>query len=273
MVADIVVVVERAPPRRRLRYQMCQLRLPVRAQIMFAPHLVQACRLALIDTRHQLVPRLPNSQTNTVTVDLFDSSGNLEALEIEDAEILFARKIQLPMPGEQLLQTLISSTPWRSESVTLWGKTYPQPRLIAWYGDPGRSYSYSGIHQEPLPWTRDLSALRELIEQISGHAFNSVLLNYYRDQRDSMGMHSDDEPELGNRPVIASLSLGAERTLVVRHKTRSNLKPVRIRLPSGSLLIMKGLTQKFWKHGINKQVRLCGPRVNLTFRQILSDAR
>lgn len=100
--------------------------------------------------------------------------------------------------------------------------------------------------------------------------FNSVLLNYYRDNRDSMGLHSDDEPELGPRPTIASVSLGEERTLVFKHKTSQELAPVRLRLAAGSLLVMKGDTQRNWKHGINKEDRHCGPRVNLTFRRIVS---
>ena len=98
--------------------------------------------------------------------------------------------------------------------------------------------------------------------------FNSVLLNYYRDQNDSMGFHSDDEPELGSQPTIASVSLGASRTFILKHKTKRHLKPVRISLPGGSLLVMSGDTQQFWKHGIEKESQPCGPRVNLTFRRI-----
>src|SRR4029453_18711713 len=98
--------------------------------------------------------------------------------------------------------------------------------------------------------------------------FNSVLVNYYRDHHDSMGLHSDDEPELGRWPIIASLSLGEERTFILRHKTRRDLKDFRLRLASGSLVLMKGGTQHCWKHGIEKEKRSCGPRINLTFRRI-----
>ena len=101
-------------------------------------------------------------------------------------------------------------------------------------------------------------------------SFNSVLLNYYRDNRDSMGFHSDDEPELGERPVIASVSLGEERTLVLKHQLNKLAKPVRLRLASGSVLLMKGETQRYWKHGVAKKTRACGPRINLTFRRILT---
>jgi alkylated DNA repair dioxygenase AlkB len=204
-----------------------------------------------------------------MTLDLFASEPALERLQIEDAEISFARQIDLGEPAGDVLRALIEGTPWRHEAVTIYGKRYMQPRLIAWYGDAGQLYSYSGIALEPLPWTDTLSKLREVVQDLANERFNSVLLNYYRDHRDSMGFHSDDEKELGATPVIASLSLGATRTFVLKHKTRPKLKPVRLELPSGSLLLMKGNTQKHWKHGIDKQSTPCGPRVNLTFRRIV----
>jgi alkylated DNA repair dioxygenase AlkB len=193
-------------------------------------------------------------------------------LPLPDADLLLWPRCPLPDAPEALLARLAGETPWRSETVTLWGKTYPQPRLLAWYGDPGSRYRYSGRTLEPLPWTALLNALRECVEALSGSRFNSVLLNYYRNERDSMGMHADDEPELGPRPVIASLSLGEERALVFRHRTRRELPPARIPLPSGSLLLMRGDTQHHWKHGIDKLRRPCGPRLNLTFRLIRRDS-
>ena len=204
-----------------------------------------------------------------MTNDLFGTDTNLERLDVEDADISFSRNFALPVPTGDLLQMLIKLTPWRSESVTVWGKTHLQPRLIAWYGDPDQSYSYSGIDLEPLPWTSTLLEIRGAVQDVANEQFNSVLLNYYRNHRDSMGFHSDDERELGPAPTIASLSLGATRTFALKHKTRAEVKPFRIELPSGCLLIMKGKTQQFWKHGIDKQVKPCGPRVNLTFRRIL----
>ncbi|MFB3079593.1 MAG: alpha-ketoglutarate-dependent dioxygenase AlkB, partial [Lysobacterales bacterium] len=147
-----------------------------------------------------------------------------------------------------------------------------QPRLMAWYGDEYARYTYSGIELEPLPWSPLLADIKNQIERASGARFNSVLLNYYRDQRDSMGFHSDDEPELGRRPVIASLSLGEERTFVMKHKRDRGLTTVRLKLASGSLLVMKGSTQQNWRHGINKLQRSCGPRVNMTFRRIIPSA-
>ncbi len=203
-----------------------------------------------------------------MTFDLFESAPLLERLKIEDAEVWFARTVELGVPAEDLLDKFVRATPWRHEAVTIYGKQIMQPRLIAWYGDPGQRYSYSGIALEPLSWTATLIDVRERVQALSGETFNSVLLNYYRDHRDSMGFHSDDEKELGPTPIIASLSLGATRTFVLKHKTRPELKPVRLALPSGSLLVMKGLTQRNWKHGIDKETKPCGPRVNLTFRRI-----
>ncbi len=204
-----------------------------------------------------------------MTFDLFAGATALERLKIEDAEISFAQIIDLPKPADDLLHEFVGNTPWRHEAVTIYGKKFMQPRLIAWYGDAGQNYSYSGIALEPLPWTRTLREVRERVQVLSDEEFNSVLLNYYRDHRDSMGFHSDDERELGPTPTIASVSLGATRTLVLKHKTKPELKPVRLDLPSGSLLVMKGTTQTFWKHGIEKKTKPCGPRVNLTFRRIL----
>ena len=203
-----------------------------------------------------------------MTFDLFTSEPTLERLDVEDAEISIARQIDLGESANDLLDELIKATPWRHEAITVYGKKHMQPRLIAWYGDPGQKYSYSGIALEPLPWTNTLSRIRWVIQDFVGEQFNSVLLNYYRDHRDSMGFHSDDEKELGPTPIIASLSLGATRTFVLKHKTRPGLKPVRLELSPGSLLLMKGITQKNWKHGIDKQTKPCGPRVNLTFRRI-----
>lgn len=202
-------------------------------------------------------------------MDLFQSHEG-EPLPLRDADLRLHREIELGEPPERLLGALADATPWRCDPITLWGRTYPQPRLVAWYGDPGLRYTYSRITLEAMPWTDTLARLRDRVEALSGASFNGVLLNYYRDHRDSMGFHSDDEPELGTEPVIASLSLGAERTIVFRHRHRKDLPDARIALPSGSLLIMRGRTQRNWKHGIRKSTRPCGPRLNLTFRRILT---
>lgn len=194
------------------------------------------------------------------------SDFEIERLPLPDADLLFWRQVDLARPYDSLLQELIESSDWRQEEITVYGKPYLQPRLSAWHGD--LSYSYSGIRLEPLPWTPTLLDLKACVEALTENQFNSVLLNYYRDQNDSMGMHSDDERELGSQPAIASLSLGEERTFLLKHKTRKNLKTVKLALPPGSLLLMQGDTQRYWRHGINKERRPCGPRVNLTFRAI-----
>lgn len=204
-----------------------------------------------------------------VTRDLFET-GEQRLLDLPDADICYSAHVDLGAPSAELLSQLIEQTPWRTEIISLYGKQYQQPRLTAWFGDPGARYTYSGLSLEPLPWTDLLADLRSRIEELAGAPFNSVLLNYYRDHRDSMGMHSDDEPELGKNPVIASVSLGEQRTLVFKHRFRKELEPIHLPLDSGSLLLMKGATQHNWKHGINKVSHPCGPRVNLTFRRILS---
>lgn len=202
--------------------------------------------------------------------DLFQPLGAFERLPMPDADVGYLHHLSLPAPPDVLLARLRDEVPWRSEQVVLWGKRVAQPRLTAWYGDPQRDYSYSGLHLTPLPWTRLLLEIKHAVELCSCAGFNSVLLNLYRDERDSMGLHSDDEPELGEQPVIASVSLGETRTMVLKHKLDKSLKPVRLPLESGSLLLMRGDTQHCWKHGIDKQTRPCGPRINLTFRRILA---
>lgn len=201
--------------------------------------------------------------------DLFTHESRPLQLAIPDADIWLLPELSLPESPERIKDALIDQTPWQAKPITLWGKTYLQPRLIAWVGDAGRSYTYSGSTMQAQPWTPLLSMLREAVQNAAGAQFNSVLLNYYRNERDSMGYHSDDEKELGPQPVIASLSLGQPRTFVLKHRTDQTLKPVRIKLASGSLLIMQGSTQTHWKHGIDKQSRPCGARLNLTFRKII----
>jgi alkylated DNA repair dioxygenase AlkB len=206
----------------------------------------------------------------SVTVDLFSAREELEQIHMRDAAVYYLRYLPLAETPRTVMYRLIDEVPWRAEKIVLWGKTYPQPRLIAWYGDPGKNYTYSGITLSPLPWTQMLLNIKSRVEAVARTDFNSVLLNYYRDHWDSMGLHSDDEPELGARPILASVSLGEARTFILKHKRDKGLKPVRLKLASGSLLLMKGDTQRYWKHGIDKETRPCGRRVNLTFRRILT---
>jgi alkylated DNA repair dioxygenase AlkB len=197
--------------------------------------------------------------------DLFTPKGQWEHLNLPDADVSILRGLPLP---EDALARLINETPWRQDEITLFGKRMLQPRLHAWYGDAWASYTYSGLCNEPLSWTPLLFEIKIHVERACSACFNSVLLNLYRNENDSMGAHSDDEPELGPAPVIASLSLGTTRTFIMKHRTRRALGSVRIRLDSGSLLLMHGATQAHWKHSVPKQSIPCDPRINLTFRTV-----
>lgn len=201
--------------------------------------------------------------------DLFSLDREFTPIPMPDADVSILHEVEMHQSYEGILTTLIRNIKWRQESVRVYGKQYQQPRLIAWYGDPGRRYDYSGISLTPLPWTDILREIKRRIEDCTDATFNSVFLNLYRDHNDSMGFHSDDERELGPEPVIASVTFGATRVFVMKHKKKSDVPTVKVPLESGSVLLMKGKTQKFWKHGILKQREPCGPRVNLTFRTIL----
>ena len=186
----------------------------------------------------------------------------LVSIPIEDGALSMLAQLPMPIGNAEILARLVDESPWRAETVVVYGKRHLQPRLTAWYGEAG--YTYSGLTLQPLPLTPLLEQLRAAVEHATGRRYNSVLLNYYRDGADSMGMHSDDEPELGPEPVIASLSYGASRTFILRHK-RSK-RTVKLDLTDGSLLLMAGTLQAHWQHGINKTAKLVGPRLNLTFR-------
>lgn len=206
-----------------------------------------------------------------MTLNLFRSKNPVR-IEIPDADVSYFEVLDLGISSRDALERLLREVAWEQKTVTVWGKSHLQPRLIAWYGDPGTTYSYSGIQLAPRPWTDLLMHLKVVVEDAVASTFNSALLNLYRDHRDSMGFHSDDERELGPHPTIASLSFGAERVFLLKHRSAA-YETVRLKLASGSLLLMKGKTQAHWQHGINKQTTPCGPRVNVTFRQILQGIR
>ncbi len=198
--------------------------------------------------------------------DLLTRADEWQPLNLPDADIALLPALRVT---EGALNMLIADTPWRQDDIVLFGKRMQQPRLHAWYGDPGASYTYSGLRNTPTPWTALLADIKARVEAVCGVAFNSVLLNLYRDHRDSMGAHSDDERALGPAPTIASLSLGATRAFVLKHRHRADIKPVRLALHNGSLLLMRGQTQVHWKHSVPKKTHFCAPRVNLTFRSII----
>lgn len=156
---------------------------------------------------------------------------------------------------------------WKHEEIIIFGKKVFQPRLTAWYGDNHCQYKYSGVTQIPRPWNPLLLEIKKDIENLTNHAFNCVLANFYRDGQDSMGWHSDDEKELGENPTIASISFGAERDFQLRHKKNKDCK-LKIQLPHGSLLLMENETQHFWDHSISKSKKITAARINLTFRNI-----
>jgi alkylated DNA repair dioxygenase AlkB len=203
----------------------------------------------------------------SASLDLFDSPRELQPLAVPDAELRFAHGFYASDVSAALMAALLEETPWRQERIRIAGEMRWQPRLTSWHGDLGADYAYSGIRLDAHPWTPTLARMRRDIEQATGYAYNSVLLNLYRDQHDSVGWHSDDEALLGPAPAIASLSLGASRLFRLRHKRRL-FAPVDIELTDGSLLLMAGATQRNWQHAVQKDSRERAPRINLTFRRI-----
>lgn len=193
---------------------------------------------------------------------------SLQPLLLPQADLLFDPAFLPATEAETLFSQLIAEVAWEQRAIRIFGQEMPQPRLTAWYGDPAARYTYSGLAWEPRPWTPALQSLRRRIEATTNTRFNSVLLNYYRDGRDSMGWHADDETELGPAPAIASLSLGATRRFRLRARAGLAHPPLALDLPSGSLLLMRGPTQQHWQHALPKTARPVGPRLNLTFRWV-----
>ncbi|TAA28747.1 alpha-ketoglutarate-dependent dioxygenase AlkB family protein [Pseudoxanthomonas winnipegensis] len=172
-----------------------------------------------------------------------------------------------PEDAQALQQQLTETLPWSIHRIRLFGRWVDSPRLSCWIGDPQAVYRYSGQTFAPHPWTQALAALRDRLREELGVPFNSVLANLYRDGRDAMGWHSDDEPELGTEPVIASLSLGAARRFVLRRRDDHAVKQTLV-LEPGSLLVMRGACQRDWQHALPRTARPVGPRLNLTFRHL-----
>jgi alkylated DNA repair dioxygenase AlkB len=171
--------------------------------------------------------------------------------------------------SNRYLSALQYDIAWKQEAIKIFGKEVLQPRLTAWYGDENKTYRYSGLTMKPLPWTDTLLQIKERVEHASSYRFNSVLLNFYRDGQDSMGWHRDNEKELGENPVIASVSFGAERKFQFRHyKDQKTI--ISLVLNHGSLLLMSGATQSCWQHRLPKSSIMQTPRINLTFRNIIS---
>jgi alkylated DNA repair dioxygenase AlkB len=186
---------------------------------------------------------------------------------VPDADLCLYPNFIARDKAQEYFDLLYAQTPWRNDPITVFGKTHPQPRLTALYGHEGKPYAYSNVVMKPHPWTPLLTYLKEEVEQIAHTQFTTVLLNLYRNGQDSNGWHADNEKELGRNPVIASLSFGAERAFHLQHNTLREEK-LKIPLTAGSLLLMQGTTQHYWKHQIPKTARPVGPRINLTFRTL-----
>lgn len=196
------------------------------------------------------------------------SEGGLTPLALADADLSYSAGWLAQDEGDALRDALLAQIPWETHRIHLFGQWHDSPRLSCWIGDPGTRYMYSRVRFEPHPWPPALAAIRERVSEASGVAMNSVLANLYRSGQDAMGWHSDDEPELGPRPVIASLSLGGVRRFTLRHR-RDRAKKFAVALAHGSLLVMAGDTQANWQHALPRTARPVAPRLNLTFRRIL----
>lgn len=196
---------------------------------------------------------------------MFDSETHV--LNLFEAEIEYLPEFYRSERAWSLFEGISQQTQWQQDRLTVYGKEHLAPRLSCWFGEPWMDYTYSNHTMRASPLTPLLLEIKEKIETHSGNRFNSVLVNYYRDGQDSNGWHSDDEPELGDNPIIASLSLGAPRDFHLRHKVDPSLKH-KMSLEHGSLLMMRGQTQSRWQHHIPKRAKADG-RINLTFRTIL----
>lgn len=183
-----------------------------------------------------------------------------------DGEAYYFGKVFNGRDSVHYLDRLAKTISWRNDEVIIFGKKIITKRETAWYGDEGCEYIYSGILRKPMPWTKELLKLKEAAEEFSENIFNSCLLNLYHNGEEGMSWHSDDERSLGKDIVIASVSFGAERKFVLRHKKTK--EKISIILEDGSLLVMKGQTQFNWHHALPKSKKIKQPRINLTFRRI-----
>lgn len=198
-------------------------------------------------------------------MDLFSSTSPNNLLPCDGVVVHLGEVIAAP-EADRLFAALTDDVPWQRDEVILYGRRITTARRMAWYGDEGATYTYSGITRTPLAWTPDLLALKSVVESLSGTVFNSCLLNAYADGSQGMGWHSDDERMLGRDPTIASVSLGAERRFCFKHRATGQKREVL--LGHGSLLLMSGATQHHWLHSLPKSTRVTRARINLTFRLI-----
>lgn len=190
--------------------------------------------------------------------------------QICNAELLEYPQMLSSIEASQLLETLKADIPWRQEYLKIAGKLRAIPRLQCWMGDRASEYGYSGVRLSPCPWHPCVRSIHDRVAALSAYSFNSVLINFYRDGQDSVAWHADDEKELGGTPVIASVSLGAERSFQLKQKHETPAQKYQLPLKNGSLLIMSGTMQQHWLHQLPKEKGLTEPRINLTFRNIIN---
>ena len=187
-----------------------------------------------------------------------------ENLDIKIFNHLFSKE-----ESSLFFQRLLDQIEWKQETITMWGKKRTLRRRVAWYGDPGKNYAYSGNSLSPKAWNQDLMLIKEKIEKVSTIRFNSVLLNDYEDGNVGMGWHSDDEKELGKNPIIGSVSFGVDRDFYLKPKIKPGKERVRISASNGSLILMTGSTQHHWLHSLPIRKKIVDRRINLTFRTII----
>jgi len=202
-------------------------------------------------------------------LDLFENMMPSQAtptgkVVVDHGEYIFLPGFFNPQESNRYLLLLKEKVQWKQKSMNMYGRKVPFPRLVAWYGQDERPYSFSGITLQPSSWLPELLEIKSRIEPIAEVTFNRVLLNLYRDGKDSVSWHTDAEPELGINPVIASVSFGATRKFQLRNlHTREKIE---LELTNGSLLIMQGELQHYWQHQVPKTSKPVGERINLTFR-------
>jgi alkylated DNA repair dioxygenase AlkB len=196
-------------------------------------------------------------------------SGDERIINLLDRDgiVNYYGKIMTSFDANRYFELLLNNILWKDDKTIVFGKAIVTKRKVAWYGDSDYSYTYSNSTKQALAWTKELLGLKHMIENVTGSNFNSCLLNLYHNGNEGIAWHSDDEESLGRNNNIASLSLGAERKFLFKHKLTKQI--VSILLEHGSLLIMKGSTQTNWLHSLPKSKRILQPRINLTFRSII----
>lgn len=172
--------------------------------------------------------------------------------------------------ADKLFDQILQGTPWQQQEITVFNRHMPMPRLTCWMGEA--SYTYSKLKNEPAPWTAPVLQVREQVTELTRENFNGVLLNLYRDGQDSMGWHADNEASLGSEPIIPSVNLGATRRMRFKPRKGEPGETFGVDLPHGSILLMRGKTQENWLHAVTKTAKSTGPRINLTYRRVVSES-